>query len=340
VSPENLSPLATRDSIKATPDGSLRILVVDDELAILNVLSGMLCSLGHSVYSFTGCSNRDALSIREMAVDVRFEVAILDIIMPGMSGMELAELIYRASPSTEFIISSTGADLCKTALEYLKDKKLSVQSLLMPFERGDLEGRLDIVISSRKPNLRSAADQEDQESNLKIQAYGAVRSAMCNFSSIGMPCNEYVSHCKTIGDFVWRHFPYASEKRAISLLNEMLSMTIAPAGKTSLCPEMAESIFSSLPPPFKGTNFQVITNTRPYLRYCLWCSREIAKKQQAWVLYGAKNRKVRPRFCSEDCYQNWESDHWQRVALPRLGLTEKELLQEQKNLKRDRWLRR
>lgn len=291
--------------------------------------------MGHSVFTFSGCSNRDALSICEMAIDVRFEVAILDIIMPGMSGMELAELIHRVSPSTEFIVSSTAADLCAKVLDHLTPKGLSVQSLTMPFEPEELKSRLDIFISSRKPNSQPVAEQNgDEESNLKMQVYRAVRAAMCAFSSIGMPCNEYVGRYKAISEFVWRHFPRTSEKTALSQLNEMLSVTFSGGSKTLPPPEMAGVIFSSLPPPFRGETLQVITSIRPYPRYCLWCSREIVKKHPALVVYGARNRKVRPRFCSEDCYQNWESNHWQRVALSRLDLPEKELLEEKRNLKR------
>jgi hypothetical protein len=81
-------------------------------------------------------------------------------------------------------------------------------------------------------------------------------------------------------------------------------------------------------------NLHIREEMRPYERHCTWCSRTIPEREMVLVVDGA--RQGRPRFCSEDCFQNWESLYWQRLAISHLGLTVKELRQEQKDLRLQR----
>jgi hypothetical protein len=95
---------------------------------------------------------------------------------------------------------------------------------------------------------------------------------------------------------------------------------------------------TSLPPDRNYGKFQVLADVRPYVRHCTWCSAEISPRATAIVLRGVFNRC--PRFCSDDCFQGWESIYWQRVALSRLGLSKEDLKLEHRYLRRQQHFRR
>jgi CheY-like chemotaxis protein len=345
VGPENPSILPAHNPLQDACGGrTLKILVVDDEIAILECMARLLCSLGHNVHAFKSCSMGDALRIIETAAGAEFDVAIIDVIMPGLDGMQMIELIHRVSPSTGFISSDCGP--CIEVSNELIKKGLLVLPLLRPFEPGGIERTLDDMISLRDPNPKVVQDQnEGEEIRLRSQVSGAVQKIVYKFnpeglSFVGSPCNKYSAHCKTIAKYVWQHFPYSPEKKALTRLENVLSETFSCEGKSVPYTEIASAIFSLLPPPFRGTTIQVTTSIRPYPRRCWWCDREIPKKQPALMLYGRKNGAYRPKFCSRDCYQNWDSVHWQRVALSDLDLSEKELRREKRNLQRQTRFRR
>ena len=65
---------------------SLKILVADDQVAILESMDKLLSSRGHSVRTFVGCSTGTVLKIIETAAPVKFDVAILDFVLPGTAG--------------------------------------------------------------------------------------------------------------------------------------------------------------------------------------------------------------------------------------------------------------
>jgi CheY-like chemotaxis protein len=71
----------------ASPDG-VKLLIVDDEPRNLDALEAMLGGCG---YTFIRASSPDEALLAMLQHD--FAAMILDIRMPGMSGLELAQLI-------------------------------------------------------------------------------------------------------------------------------------------------------------------------------------------------------------------------------------------------------
>jgi len=87
--------------------------------------------------------------------------------------------------------------------------------------------------------------------------------------------------------------------------------------------------------------FRIVEVIRPYMRNCTWCSLEIPEGKVALVVDGlVKMAQYAPRFCSEDCFQNWESIYWQRVALSHLGLSKEERKLEERCLRRQKYFLR
>jgi len=70
------------------PEPGLRVLVIDDNEDVIEVLVDGLASYGHDVRSAT--NKRDALRV---AVEFEPAVAIIDIALIGCDGWELAEAI-------------------------------------------------------------------------------------------------------------------------------------------------------------------------------------------------------------------------------------------------------
>jgi hypothetical protein len=66
-------------------------------------------------------------------------------------------------------------------------------------------------------------------------------------------------------------------------------------------------------------------------RHCTECSQAIPKREIALVVDGAPGGLK--KFCSDDCFQTWESLYWQRLAISHLGLTREELKHEQRDLR-------
>lgn len=95
-----------KDSTQAGDDftGDQTILMVDDEDLLLTMGETILSSYGYRV--FTANSGQKALEIISNS-DKPIDLMITDLVMPTMSGRELAEQVRRLSPGTR-IVSTSG----------------------------------------------------------------------------------------------------------------------------------------------------------------------------------------------------------------------------------------
>ena len=131
---------------------ALRILIVDDEPAILEFLTPLIGAWGHEAVPKLLSSEDDAKKIIETVRTTAFDVVISDVMMPGMDGLHLIESLAPISPTTVFIISDAGA--CIECSAELKKKGLLVQPLLKPFERQQLQAMLHEVSSGYGRDFR------------------------------------------------------------------------------------------------------------------------------------------------------------------------------------------
>jgi response regulator RpfG family c-di-GMP phosphodiesterase len=98
----------------ALPRDAGRILVIDDDPAVLELLSVLLRSAGHEVICARG--GQEAL---ERFRSTPSDVVVTDALMPGMSGMDVLTAVKQASPDTEVIVVTAYATL-ETALLALR----------------------------------------------------------------------------------------------------------------------------------------------------------------------------------------------------------------------------
>lgn len=90
----------------ATAARGLRVLFVDDETSLREFMRAELPRLGHDV---TVCQDgRAAVKVLEKTV---FDAAILDLRMPGMSGLEVLEHLKKVSPETQAVVMTGHASI-------------------------------------------------------------------------------------------------------------------------------------------------------------------------------------------------------------------------------------
>ncbi|PKN32474.1 MAG: oxidoreductase, partial [Deltaproteobacteria bacterium HGW-Deltaproteobacteria-19] len=83
--------------------GSGGILLVDDEPMILEPAAQMLRMLGYTVYQ--AASGQDAVTLYFENRD-RIDLVVLDMILPGMSGSQVLEMLMGINPEVRVILSS------------------------------------------------------------------------------------------------------------------------------------------------------------------------------------------------------------------------------------------
>ncbi len=121
-----------------------RVMVVDDEENIREVLSNYLDSLGYSVV--TANDGEDALVKFEPGA---FDLVVSDLLMPTIDGLELLKKVREKDRDVIFLMI-TGYPSIETAVEAIK--KGAYDYITKPFHMEDV--KLRIERSFEKKNLR------------------------------------------------------------------------------------------------------------------------------------------------------------------------------------------
>jgi DNA-binding NtrC family response regulator len=109
-----------------------KIIVIDDDLDFLEILKGHLLTSGFK-HIRTEDNPLTVASLFEKGAD--FDIALIDMTMPGIDGLDLLEIIKNISPRTECIMV-TAVNEARIAVECLK--KGAYDYLLKPVSREDL----------------------------------------------------------------------------------------------------------------------------------------------------------------------------------------------------------
>ena len=131
---ENAAPNGPTTEYAFEPDGGrARVLVVDDEMQIGHTMRDLL-EAEHDVLAMT--SGRDALAAVRSGQD--FDVIFCDLMMPGMSGIELFQRMREERPGTERrIVFMTGGAFTHRAAEFLAS--VENRRVEKPFSLGLIE---------------------------------------------------------------------------------------------------------------------------------------------------------------------------------------------------------
>jgi len=129
------------------------IIVVDDERVVLNSCRAILSEHGYEIE--TVLSGEEALRLIE---DRPFDVALIDLKMPGMPGSELLNRIQEKRPQTVNVII-TGFATVETAVDAMK--RGAFDYVCKPFTPEELEVVVQKALERCK--LRQAADEARRE---------------------------------------------------------------------------------------------------------------------------------------------------------------------------------
>lgn len=115
------------------------VLVVDDEEAILQVASDILSYLGYSVE--TSPSGQEAVD--RLLQGARPDLVLLDVIMPGMGGVETFRKLREIQPDLPILISTGYAE--RSAVQSLADEGVA-GFVNKPFAIEALAKRLEQIL--------------------------------------------------------------------------------------------------------------------------------------------------------------------------------------------------
>ena len=118
-----------------------RILVIDDEDVIRGLVTEILETAGHEITSAQSAEN--ALALLE---DNEFDLVVSDVIMPGLSGIDLLEAI-RARRASLPVVLMTGAGMYDTLGEAPARGAASV--VTKPFAHADLQAAVSGALARR-----------------------------------------------------------------------------------------------------------------------------------------------------------------------------------------------
>jgi len=113
------------------PVRPLRILLVDDEDEVRRALAEMLLSQGHTVVAAS--NGPDAL--RTLGQDPGIDLVMTDLVMPAMSGWELADAVKASRPALPVgVVSGWGdvpeaAPATRAAVDFMLSKPLTLEAL-------------------------------------------------------------------------------------------------------------------------------------------------------------------------------------------------------------------
>lgn len=157
----------------------MKILVIEDEARILSFLARGLEAEGYSVEGAA-----DGFDGLERAIEGEWDLVLLDLLLPGLNGLELLDALHRRRPELPVLILSARADLqtklrgfALGASDYVP-KPVALDELLarvrvqlrrqgVPDESPLSYGRLELDVARRQARLGDlVCDLSDREFRL------------------------------------------------------------------------------------------------------------------------------------------------------------------------------
>lgn len=107
-----MSRIGWKDILARAPQGA-RVLLVEDQADVRQALQRMVTRFGHTVRPAASAEEADQWLAHE-----RFDVCLLDIELPRMSGVEFLEWVHGRDPELA-VIMLTGVDVPEVAVRCL-----------------------------------------------------------------------------------------------------------------------------------------------------------------------------------------------------------------------------
>jgi CheY-like chemotaxis protein/glycine cleavage system H lipoate-binding protein len=132
-------------------EGQARILVVDDELPVCRSVSA---ALENQYLVDTALSAEEAI---RMGRERDYDVVITDLMMPGLSGMDLLKQTAESNPDTK-VIMITGYPSIRSAVESMRHGAFDY--IPKPFTPDELRSMVSRALESRRQEAGASAGRE------------------------------------------------------------------------------------------------------------------------------------------------------------------------------------
>lgn len=137
-------PSSSPSPVAEPTNGTLRILLADDDEQVLQVVMKLLKSAGHAVH--VARNGREAI---ELVAGQTFDLVLTDILMPDKDGIETIRQLRRQAPAVRIIAMSGGGQLQAEVYLNLAQKLGIARTLRKPFSRDELLHAVQVVSSPR-----------------------------------------------------------------------------------------------------------------------------------------------------------------------------------------------
>lgn len=138
-------------------DKKASILVVDDEPDVVCILRNFLARKGYNVSGAS--SGEKALEFLESG---NADLVLLDIIMPGLKGTEVAKIVRDKYPNTKIVVATA----FPRESDELKDDSLMQAMVTKPFRLNELLKKLEEVLTQTSPTAIKKEEDEETETRL------------------------------------------------------------------------------------------------------------------------------------------------------------------------------
>ncbi len=203
-------------------DEKIKVLIADDEDPLRITLAAWLSDEGFEVTQAA-----DGLEAIKKVQSEDFDIALLDIKMPGANGLEVLRYIKKNSASTE-VVMATGMSDVGMAVEAMK---LGAREYLTkPVDMDQLVPQLRNLIKKRDAEDRVRRLQAEHTSRLLYDLHNPIAGLK---QSIGYLTKGMAG---TVGDHQRELLGYmmASIEKVIALLNDMMDLTKLEGGRVRL----------------------------------------------------------------------------------------------------------
>ncbi len=162
-----------------------RILVVDDEATIRFVLQSLIEEMGHEVVA-AGSAEEGLARLAETP----FDLALVDIILPGINGIELLRRIKEVSCDTEVIVMTSQASL-DTAVNALRHG--AYDYFHKPFDLDMVSAVVGRALEKRTLKLSNRQLLAEQEEKNRVLSAAVKRLASLNAAGQAMGAAQTLS---------------------------------------------------------------------------------------------------------------------------------------------------
>jgi DNA-binding response OmpR family regulator len=132
-----------------------RLLIVEDDPTLRQALTFNLAREGYEVTSAA-----DGESALEAARNERLDLVLLDVMLPGMSGVEVLRVLRREGITTPVIVLSAKGD----EIDRVVGLKVGADDYVAkPFSRPELLARIEAVLRRQRREARDADEPERRQ---------------------------------------------------------------------------------------------------------------------------------------------------------------------------------